>query len=139
MIIVAVGVAVGLTIKKEDNNNTTSPVKKNIKFMATGKGDNSNILYSTDGLNWSSAQMSEGKRVFGNGGERYNSIFDGVSWFAVGKNYNSGTNYSSNILYSEDGTKWLSAYMSDNTEPFDNNSLNNYGKENYGKAIAIKT
>lgn len=94
----------------------------NGRWVATGKSepnDNSNILYSNDGISWYTATMTDGTSIFygvstvdGGKGIAYGN----GRWVAVG---HSDTD-EGNILYSDNGISWQRAEMNNGTSPFIN-------------------
>ena len=72
-------------------------------WVAGGKSNSNNILYSYDGVKWTSANSS----TYNGSGTYVKGIsWNGSMWIAAG--YTNNSNYPSNIGYSQDGLNWIS-------------------------------
>lgn len=67
------------------------------KFVAVGSGTSANVVYSTDGINWSTALIP--------GGLLWNGVTYGADRF-VAVSFDAAANGANNIAYSTDGVTW---------------------------------
>jgi len=93
-------------------------------WVAGGKSDSNNIIYSYNGINWSSANSPT---FNGNGTYIKGISWNGSMWIAVGYNTNSS---NPNILHSQDGLNWISVSSSNTLTSIFNGVAFNSAREN---------